>query len=246
MTALIASELLKLRSTRTTVTVSVAMVGLVATAVILHGYGLSPEQLSSSADQLTFLMGWGAVFGALFAGLLGALSFTGEIQHGTIRPTLLVTPKRDRVVLAKCAAVTTFGLAFGLAATTVSALAGRLALAARGLDVAVDSGDYVRLVIGGTVSAALWAIIGLAVATIVRTQVPTIVGLLVWVLFVEGTLVENAPSVGRFAPAALGQSISGLRPNTLLAPGLSFVFLVVYAGASLAAGTAATIRRDVG
>lgn len=246
MTALIASELLKLRSTRTSASLAAAMVGLVVIAVVLHGYGLTSDRLTPPADQLTFLVGWGAVLGALFAGLLGALSFTGEIQHGTIRPTLLVTPRRDRIVIAKCAAAAAAGLAFGLTATTVAALAGRVVLAARGIDLAIDSGDYVQLVVGGAASAALWAIIGLAVGTIVRNQVPTIVGLLAWVLFVEGILVDNAPGVGRFAPAALGQSVSGLHADTLLAPGLSALLLTLYAAWTLAVGTAATVRRDIG
>ena len=54
-----------------------------------------------------------------------------------------------------------------------------------------------------------------------RVHLPrTAVGLVTWVLFVEGILLENAPGLARFAPSALGQSLSGLRPDTLLAPAL--------------------------
>ena len=245
MRAQLAAELLKLRSTRTTAGLLASMLGLVVTAVVLHGYGLSATRLETPSDQLTFLVGWGEVLGAIFAGLLGAISFTGEVRHGTIRPTLLATPRRGRVVAAKCLTGAVAGLVFGVVATSVAAVTGRITLAVRGFDVALDGGDYVLFIAGGAASAALWAVIGVGVGAIVRSQVPTIVGLLAWLLFVEGVLVDNAPGVGRFAPGAVGQSLSGLHPDTLLAPALGALLLAVYATSAVAAGTVATVRRDV-
>jgi ABC-type transport system involved in multi-copper enzyme maturation permease subunit len=245
MRAQLAAEMLKLRSTRTTAGLVASMLVLVVAAVVLHGYGLPASKLETPADQLTFLVGWGEVLGAIFAGLAGAISFTGEVRHGTIRPTLLATPRRGRVVAAKCLTGSLAGLVFGLVATSVAAATGRIALAVQGIDVALDGGDYALLIAGGAAAAALWAVIGLGVGAIVRNQVPTIVGLLAWLLFVEGVLVDNAPGLGRFAPGALGQSLSGLHPDTLLAPALGALLLAVYATGALAAGTVATVRRDV-
>jgi hypothetical protein len=65
------------------------------------------------------------------------------------------------------------------------------------------------------------------------------------VLFVEGMLVDNLPGLGRFAPGALGQSLSGLHPDTLLAPAVGAALLALYAIAAVAAGSVMTIRRDV-
>lgn len=244
MRAQLRAEVLKLRSTRTAIGLMAAMLALVVVAVVLHSYGVPQENLEAPSGQLTFVVGWGEVLGALFAGLLGAMSFTEEIRHGTIRPTLLVTPRRGRVVAAKCSATSLAGAVFGLAATSAAAVTGRFALAARGQAVSLDGGDYVLLIAGGAAAAALWAVIGLGVGAMIRSQVPTIVGLLAWVLFVESLLVDNAPGVGRFAPGALGQSISGLRPDTLLAPASSAVVLALYAAGAVGAGAVATIRRD--
>lgn len=244
MRAQLASEILKLRSTRTAAGLLASMLGLVVTAVLLHGYGLPAERLQASSDQLTLLVGWGALLGALFAGLIGAMSFTGEIRFGTIRPTLLVTPRRGRVVAAKCLASSLAGLVFGLVGTSAAAVTGRIVLAARGLDATLDGGDYALLIAGGAVAAALWAALGLGVGAIVRSQVPTIVGILAWVLFVEGILLDNAPLLGRLAPSALGQAVSGLRPDTLLAPALGALILALYAASAVAVGTVASIRRD--
>ncbi len=101
MTAQLRAELLKQRSTRTNLSLLSAMLGLVLLAVLLHGLALPAEHLDSTSEQLTVVVGWGEKLGALFAALLGAMSITSEIRHGTIRPTFLVTPRRARVLAAK-------------------------------------------------------------------------------------------------------------------------------------------------
>lgn len=244
MSAQLASELLKMRSTRTATAVVVSMLALVLVVVVLHGYALPPTRLATAADQVTFLIGWGEVLAALFAGLLGAMSFTGEIRYGTIRPTLLVTPRRARIVGAKCLAGALAGLAVGMVATSAAAVTGRVVLAVRGLESTLDSNDYLLFIGGGAVAAALWAMIGLGIGVIVRSQVPTLVGLVTWVLFIETVFVDNLPGVGRYAPSALGQALSGLRPDTLLPPALAALLLALYGAVAIVAGTAVTTRCD--
>ncbi len=244
MRAQFRSEMAKLTSTRTTAGLALGLAGIVVLAVGLHGYGLPAANLGSSSEQLSFLIGWGAVLANLFAGLAGALSFTAEVRHGTIRPTLMATPRRTRVVLAKALAAGLVGLGLGLLGTTMAAGVGRLALAARGVDATLDAGQYGLFIAGGALAGALWAVVGLGVGAVVRAQIPTVVAMTAWVLFVEGIVVENIPAVGRFAPGALGQALAGLRPDTLLAPLLGATLLSVYAIAALAAGSVASTRRD--
>jgi hypothetical protein len=110
--------------------------------------------------------------------------------------------------------------------------------------VHVDAGDYVLLVIGGATAAALWAAIGLGVGAVVRNQIPTVVGIFVWVLFVENILIGSIPGVGKFAPAALGRAIAGDTNGTLHTPALGAVLLGLYAAAAITAGWFATTKRD--
>jgi ABC-2 type transport system permease protein len=248
MTAQFRSELLKQRSTQTNVGLLLAMVGLILLAVLLHGFGLPAGSIDGSAEQLTVVVGWGEKLGAVFAGLLGAMSITGEIRHGTIRPTFLVTPQRARVVAAKVLASMSVGAGFGLLATALAAGVGSVALEARGIEGELDGGDYALFVAGGTAAAALWAAIGVGIGALVRNQVPTLVGICAWLLFVEGLLVGDLTGVGdvgRFAPGAAAAAISGQDPDALLAPGLGFALLALYAGAAALAGSLATERRDV-
>jgi ABC-type transport system involved in multi-copper enzyme maturation permease subunit len=239
------AEFLKQRSTRTSIGLFAAMLALVLLAVLLHAFALAPEDVDSRSEQLTNVFGWGEVFGALFAGLLGGMSITSEIRHGTIRPTFLVTPRRGRVVAAKAIASMLTGFGFGLIAATVAAGAGSIALSARGMETHLDVGDYALLLAGSAAATALWAAIGLGVGAVVRNQVATTIALIVWLLFVDNQLAANVAGLGRFAPGALGQALSGQDPDTLLAPALGALLLALYAVAAAAGGWFATARRDV-
>ncbi|MGI8559422.1 MAG: ABC transporter permease subunit [Solirubrobacteraceae bacterium] len=246
MTAQFRAELLKMRSTRTNLGLCSAMVGLVLFVVLLHGFSVPAAEISHRSDQRQLVFGWAALFGPLFAALLGALAITGEFRHGTIRPTFLVTPKRGRVVAAKVWASMLFGSVLGLIAAAVAIGVGSVALAARGLAIRLDGGDYARLLVGCAAAAALLAAIGVGLGAVVRSQVPMMVGICTWLLFVEGLLLGDAGLVGdfgRFLPGALGKAASGLDP--LLAPGLAVLLLALYAAAAAAAGWVATIRHDV-
>jgi ABC-2 type transport system permease protein len=242
------AELLKQRSTRTALGLFAAMLGLVLLAMLLHSFGLPAEDLGSTDRQL-MVFGRGEFLGALFATLLGAMSITAEIRHGTIRSTFLVTPRRGRVVAAKVSASIVIGAGFGLAACVLAAGVGTAALRARGIDVRLDGGDYALLVAGGGAASALWAAIGVGLGALVRNQVPTLIGICAWLLFVEGLLagdVGGLGDVGRFLPGAAASAISGQDPGTLLAPVAGLVLLASYAAATALAGALVISRRDVG
>ena len=238
------AEFLKQRTTRTALGMLAAVLGLVVSAIAVHAFGLPIHSVGSGSNQLGIFIDVGENLGSLFAALVGAMAITGEIRHGTIRPTLLGTPQRGRVVISKAATVLVMGIVFGALATGAAAGAGTLFLTIRGVPVHITAGDYVLLVAGGAAAAALWAVIGLGVGAIVRSQVPTVVGILVWVLFVENILVGSLASVGKFAPGALGRAIAGGTNGTVSAPAAGLALLTLYAVASITLGWVATNRRD--
>jgi ABC-type transport system involved in multi-copper enzyme maturation permease subunit len=242
------AELLKQGSTRTGLGLFCAMLGLVLFAVVLHSFGVGEENLGSASDELTMVFGRGEYLGALFAALMGALSVTGEFRHGTIRTTFLVSPWRGRVVAAKVWVSMLVGAGFGFAACALAVGVGSLALRARGIELQLDGGDYALLMLGGSMAAALWAGIGVGLGAVVRDQVPTLVGICAWLLFVEGLLigdVADIADVGRFAPGAAGAAISGQDPGTLLPPAAGLAVLALYAAAAGIVGARAISRRDV-
>jgi ABC-2 type transport system permease protein len=249
VTAQLRAELLKQRSTRTNLGLLSAMLAFVLLAVLLHGFALPAEHLETSSEQLTMVVGWGEKLGVLFAGLLGVMSITSEIRHGTIRPTFLVTPQRPRVVAAKVVVGMLFGAGFGLLAAALAVGAGSAALATRGIENQLDASAYALLLAGAAAAAALWAAIGVGLGAVVRDQVPALIGICAWLLLIEGLLLgdlfEAVGDVSQFAPGAAAAAISGQEPDKLLAPAVALVLLALYAATAAVAGAVATTRRDV-
>ena len=248
MSALVRSELLKQRTTRTSLTLLAYMLGFILLVVLLHVFSLDAGELSSRDNQLK-VVGWGTSIGALFAALLGALSITGEIRNGTIRPTFLASPRRTRVIAAKVVASALAGILVGLLAEALTTAITSAGLAARGIEIELRVGDIAQLLAGGAAGAALFAALGVGVGALFRNQVGVVVGLCVWLLLVESLLVEDVSTVGQFVPGASAGALAGalqsIGPANLIAPALGALLLVGYATAASVGGSIVTERRDV-
>ena len=242
------SELFKQRTTRTAGVLLASMVGVTLLVVCLHVFTLKSADLSQAANQPK-VFGWGTTIGALFAALAGAIGITAEFRHGTIRPTMLTSPDRTRVIAAKAAAAAIAGLVIGLLAAGLVAAIGSAGLALRGIPITLNAGDFTQMIVGGAVGAALWAILGTGLGALLRGQVGVVVSLCVWLLLIENILIGNVPSVGKYAPGASGGALAGLMPNagtaTLLAPIVGALLLIGYSALVGGAGRAAIERRDI-
>jgi ABC-2 type transport system permease protein len=242
VTGQLRSELLKLRSTQTTLILFLAMFGLVAFAVAMHALALDADQLGSRSHQLeVFQVGTKA--GMLFAGLAGAIAITAELRYGTIRPTFLVTPTRGPVIAAKLAVSGLVGIVFGLLAEALMAVAATVAFAGRGIDIQLTAGDYVQLLTGGAAAAALWAAAGVGVGALVRNQVGAVVGLCAWMFVVESVTEGFVPDAARLLPGGVGLALAGNSEE--LSAAVAALLLVLYTAAVSAGGLLATLRRDI-
>ncbi|HUJ56738.1 MAG TPA: ABC transporter permease [Gaiellaceae bacterium] len=239
----IRAELLKIRSTRTTLGLVVGMIGLIVLFALLSGLLTKAPNLATSEDQRGIL-DVGSTAG-LFSALAGVMLITSEYRHGTIKPTFLFDPRRSRVLAAKAIAGLLAGIALGLVGVALGFGIGALALHTRGIPFAL-TGAQTALLIGGALAAvALWGVIGVAVGAIVRSQVGTIIGLLAWGLIIDNLLFAFVPSVGRYSPNRAENALEGLTAAHLLPAAAGGAVLLAWAAALTIAGILATARRDV-
>ena len=243
MSGQIKAELLKIRSTRTTIGLALGMIALVLLFALLSGLLTKAPHLMSSQDQLGFLSI--GSFSGVFSALAGIMLITSEYRYGTIRPTFLFTPRRSRVLAAKLAAGLLAGLAFGVAGQALGFGIGIAILDARGIPYAPGTGATALLLGGPLAASALWGAIGVGLGAILRSQVGAIIALLAWGFVVENLLFAFVPSVGRFAPAHAQNGLFGLTTKHLLSPAAGAATLITWTAALAAVGVVLAGRRDV-
>jgi ABC-2 type transport system permease protein len=237
------AELLKIRSTRTTIGLILGMVVLILLITLLTGLLTHPSGLASKEDQRE-LLSLSSLAG-VFSALAGVLLVTSEYRFGTIRPTILFNPERSHVLAAKIAAGVLAGIAFGVLGEAIGWAIGYAILDGRGITVVLNSGDILLLTLGGLVGTALWGAIGAGLGSIIHNQVGAVITLLAWGLVVDNLLFGLVPSVGRFMPDRASDALMGLRVHHLLSPGAGAVILISWAAALAAVGIALTARRDI-
>ncbi len=237
------AELLKVRSTRTTLGLALGMLALVLLFVGLTGLLGSADSLSTKEDQRQlFAIG---SFAGVFAALAGVLLVTSEYRFGTIRPTFLFTPKRSRVLGAKLIASLAAGLVFGVVGVGVGLAVGSVILSGRDISAVLSGGELALLAGGQLAAIALWGAIGVGLGMIVRNQVGSVIGLLAWAFVVDNLLFGLAPSVGKFMPTQAQDALIGITTKHLLPPAAGGAVLLAWAVLLAAVGLTLAARRDV-
>ena len=172
---------------------------------------------------------------------------TGEFRHQTITQTFLVTPDRGRVVAAKLVAYPLAGIAL------TRQHPGRSprpwpqdGWPPRGSRHRCWTPGSAAYWLGAVLAAGLCGLLGVGVAALIRNQVAALVGVLVWVVVVEGLLMSllHAPSLGKWLPTAAAAALTN--PGGAQLSRLAGTLLLAgYALALALAGTRLVVRRDI-
>jgi ABC-2 type transport system permease protein len=247
MTRLVRAEFTKLATTRLVYGVAAVMAAfgvltVVANATTAGQQGNPPL----SADSLPMLVAGPVTQLPAAALLLGILGMAGEFRHQTVTQTFLVTPDRGRVVAAKLVAYPLAGIALTLVILAFTAAVATGWLAAKGITPSLLDARLGRVLLGAVLAAGLCGLVGVGVAALVRNQVAALVGVLVWVLLVEGLLMSllNAPSLGKWLPSAAAAALTN--PGGAQLSRLAGTLLLAgYALALALVGTRLVVRRDI-
>jgi ABC-2 type transport system permease protein len=196
--ALLRSEFLKLRSTRTAlvlflVVLFVVLVPLVLLLIFVPRSWLEQDGVASFLNTASTLV-------PLALLVFGILGMTGEYRHGTITYSYLVTPKRWQVMVVKLAVYAVVGMVMMLLAVGLVYAAISIGGAIRGVHIdasgGATAGDYARqIVVAGLITA-----FGVGLGALVRLQAVTVAVTLIWALIAEPFIAAFKPAVGNWLP----------------------------------------------
>jgi ABC-2 type transport system permease protein len=247
VTALLRAELLKVRTVRSWWAYLIVIVLL---AAIATASDVGPDD--AARDQLQFQVGLvdSAAIAALIAIILGITIVTTEFRHGTVTPTLLLEPHRERMLAAKALAAGLLGMAFVLLALVVIGLVAGIWLAAVGAEVHFLDHDVLVRAAQTILLSILWTLFGVAIGSVVHSQVAALVGTLVWV-FLGETLIWgllgliDLDGIGSYLPFRALDSADGTNDPDMLpywgGVAVSLAWIAVVGGA----GVWRTRRRDI-
>lgn len=245
MTALLAAEFLKLRTTRTTwalLAATVAVSALAVASAVIVGADTATLDLESDRGVRAILNV--SANGAIFVLALGIIIAAGEYRQGTATDTFLTTPRRWRVITAKLGVAAAAGVAFGALAAGVSIAVANLSYRLEGYRFPLDSAEGWSTLAGAILYAALFGALGAATGSLVRNQVVAIVGWLAWLFVVEHIAVGFLPDLGRWLPAAAGQALVRAPNPELLAQTTAAAVLAIYAAVIMSVAVVSERHRD--
>jgi ABC-2 type transport system permease protein len=240
---LVSAEWLKLCTTR-------LLYGMIPATVALSFAAVAGAVLSAdSADDLESTDGIRTTLsvtgtGAILVLVVGILVSAGEYRHGTAADTFLTTPRRHRVVVAKLIVGAGVGLIAGALTALVCVGGAAVLYALEGATFPFGDAEVWLTLVGAIGYATLFAILGVALGSLIRNQVLAIACALAWLAVIEHTLVNLVPDLGRWLPAAAGQAIVRTPVADLLSPTAGAAVLIAYSAAIALAGVRVAATRD--
>ncbi|HEY8982526.1 MAG TPA: hypothetical protein VIU15_23425 [Streptomyces sp.] len=182
---------------------------------------------------------------ALLAAVLGALLVTTEYRYRTAGDSITLLPGRGTWLLAKAGVASALGLVYTIAGQLTVLAIGVPMLGAKGVDVDLLQGDLFGTIWGTCLLGPFAAVFGVGIGALVRNQVASAAGLVIYTILLEGALVKFLPEVGKYLPGGAIAAIA-LDPSVEHLPMTAgFLLYAAWAGAALYAGARRLAAQDV-
>lgn len=175
--------------------------------------GIGPGQYIPTEAALAASDGFMVGFGLLanIAGIIAlafwAISVASDYGTGLIRLLVQAEPRRYRLLVGKLGALVLVTLAGTLAATIVAASTATLIAPMFDVSTAAWSTDTLKTLVESfwhlSLSAAVWGVVGLTIATISRSSAVAIATGLGYVLLVENMVLAVAEDAADMLPGAV-------------------------------------------
>jgi len=244
---LLQAELLKLRTTRTFVTLAAFAVG---TSILVAGLVAA---LTEPTRGSVLVDVYASDTSSFFILILAVVGISGEWRHRTITSSLLAAPDRLRFLGAKAIAFAAAGTALSVLTAAAVAAVGTVVLTIRDLPLP-ELGELLAQNGRNAALAALLGAFGVGIGALVRNQIAAVVTLLLLAFVVEPLVMALAPHVGRYGPlgalstaaAGLPAEDAGLPDNVHLFGVLPAVLLLLaWIATTFTAAAALLVHRDL-
>lgn len=253
MSALIRAEIRKVFTTKLWWGMLIGALALTALGVVgtilgsdAEGSGIPP--LSSPSTQRQVFGASGAA--GIFILIVGIIGMTTEYRHYTSRPTFLFEPRRSRVVAAKLVTYAGLGLLYSVLCAALAVAMGVPWLSAKGIDVSLADNGIPRTLGTTVLSVAIFSVLGVGLAVLVRNQIVAVIAALAY-LFVVESLIQVIPYVDaayKFLPGGANEALTQANSQStadLLSSWAGGVVLVGWGLLFAILGAAMTARRDI-
>lgn len=215
------AECTKLRSIRSTYIVLFLSMFFMIGLSLLIAWGLSVAFSEGDFDgpaavflDTTWLTLQGIWLAQSAIGVFGVLIVTGEYSSGMIRATLAATPKRWTVLTAKAALVFLVAMLVMTPTVFLSFSLAQLIIEDAGLNASYSDPGVLRAVFGGALYLSGIAVLGSALAWLLRSAVGavfTLVGLVVILPFaLQFVTLDWISTIYDYLPSVAGQAVYSL------------------------------------
>jgi ABC-2 type transport system permease protein len=166
------------------------LAGAVLVTVAVSAFGdtivtCSPSIASCQQDTTQLSLSGVGYGGQILIAVLAVLAISDEYETGMIRTTLTAIPRRTSAFAAKAALLVGVATVAGAIGVGGSLIAGRLILPASGFTVAhgfaplsLEAGATLRAAVGSVLYLALISLLGLGIATALRSSAAAVAGAL--------------------------------------------------------------------
>ena len=257
MRAALRAEARKLRYQRSTwgILLAATVIAAISTVSIIASTQMPQSRMPlelTSAATIRLVMA-SATGGYIFALIMGIVISTTEFRHSTAVATYLAQPHRATVMIAKMVAATCMGVIVQLVSTVVGWGAG-LAYLTRYEHASLSSSAYVEILAGSLLVGGVLAIMGVAVGSLIRSQMIAVVAALLWLELVEALIVVFADWMARWSITGAINSVLSIAVETpefsltaddVFTPWQSVGLLLLYAAVLALVALRTSMRRDV-
>jgi ABC-2 type transport system permease protein len=248
----LASELTKIRSTRSTWWTLLALIVVTVGFGALASFGATRGGGNGPGFDATMRSLGGLYLGQLIISVLGALVITSEYSTGMVRTSLTAMPRRGVVFAAKALVFGLVAFVVGMITSFASFFLGQAIMSSDHINASLGQPGVLRAVIGGALFLTACGLLAFGVGMMLRHTagaITTAIGL----LFVLTVLVQFLPGswqnhVDKWIPALAGSQIWQVKPSIGGTPMFSawggFAVLAGYAVLALIGGLTLFLRRD--